>query len=307
MNHPKRTSSTLLHFGLFLIAALVLSACGLTTAAVTATPQPSQPTAAPALTTAPQPTTPPTAAPPTLGTTPVGAGTPTAAPIAILDLTQRIAPDGSIMTSAQLSTGGLGLGALELAYPASMGLSDTRRVELTIQPSQQLAALTPLAPKTPLPNAAQLLRVNDSVQMYPLMYAELRCLGFDIDPSGRQLQVVTSNKPALWAWTIHPRQAGNYEFSLEISIPVIVKGNEQTASTTPLKNLPFTVQVNAPVTTTVAPTPAPNLFTKIGDNIAANFTQVLIALISSSGVLGILFKYWLDRRAEKAKEKQGNK
>ncbi len=259
-----------------LLAATSLSACG-------GFAPTSAPTAEPNFTSAPTPD--------------IGA-------IAVLQITRENKLDGTIRTNARLSTGSLGLGALELSYPVTLPLTETRSILLKINPSSDLVSLTPVPATTPLPNSAPfLLRYNDRLEIYPVMDVELNSFGFDIDPKGKREQVITANHTAEWTWLLKPRAAGKHDVTLEISIPVIVDGIDRTMSTQSLKNIPFTIEVSGATGANPAPTPAP-LLSRIGDNLASNFTQILIALISSGGLIGFFIKYYLDKRDEKIKAKE---
>jgi hypothetical protein len=64
-------------------------------------------------------------------------------------------------------------------------------------------------------------------------------------------------------------------------------------------------------TPTVTPTPTlVPLFTRIVDNVVGNITSIIIAIVGSGGLVTLLakyFKYLLDKRKEKLKERDKKK
>ena len=241
----------------------------------TATPAVSAPTSA-----APSPAVPQTRPP---------AG-PTRSPITVIDLNQTKQPDGSIKTTAQVATqDNLGLGQMEVASPETMLMGETRTIRLRVSPSKQIASSTPVpAPgKTPdLP--AFVYKFSGNIDLYPIMFAELRTLAFDVDKQGLIRRDVTSNTPATWDWIVSPRSPGRQELAIEISIPAVINGVDAELST--LQDVPIAIQVQSPV-----PTPVP-LAARIGESLVANSGAIIVALIGLVGTLvGILVKLRSDQ------------
>jgi len=255
------------------------------------------PTAAPPATAPVQPTSAskPTAAPPTVAPTraPVGSTSKTTVPtpqaITIQNVKKDKQADGSILTTGNVTAPeNLGLGQMELAAPDAMMLSETRTIRLRLAPAQQLVALTPVAApgKTPdIPNFVY--RFSGNVQLYPVMFAELRALTFDADQKGPVRRIVESNKPVEWAWVVRPLAAGRQELTVEISIPVIVNGVNTEMSTHVLQDLTIAIQVAAqPTLPAPTQTPTPRSITdRIGDSMIENSGTLLAATI---GVIGTL-------------------
>ena len=247
------------------------------------------------------PTVTPRPLPTAVPSTPGIAKTPPPRAIVLLELAQTTQPDGNIRATAKVATGSLGIGQAELAYPETMLLGETRRVQLMVSSAPQLTALTPVpAPaKTPdLPKVAY--QVSGNIQLYPLMFAELRALNFDIEPKGRQRRSVEANKTAEWIWVVSPRTIGRHELAIEVSIPAVVDGVDSELTTDVLQNLPVTIQVQAPIVPT--PTPVP-LTTRITDSIVNNAGAIIVALIGLVGtVIGLVIKAKSDQaKAEQAK------
>jgi len=204
-------------------------------------------------------------------------------------------PDGSLVTSASVSAPeNLGLGQIEIASPETMRLTETRTVHLRLSPAQQLVSLTPVAApgKTPdIPNFVY--RFSGNVQLYPLMFAELRALAFEIDQKGPVRRILEANKPVEWVWVIRPLIAGRHELTIELSIPVIINGVTTEYSTQVLQDLTLIIQVTEP------PTPTPRSLTdRIGDSIVEHSGAIIVALL---GILSTLLGALLARRRTRAK------
>jgi hypothetical protein len=224
---------------------------------------------------------------------------PTRSPITVINLNQTKQPDGSIKTTAQVTTqDNLGLGQMEVASPETMLMGETRTIRLRVSPSQQLASVTPIpAPgKTPdLP--AFVYKFSGNIDLYPLMFAELRTLSFDVDKKGPIRRDVTPNTPAIWDWLISPRSPGRQELAIEISIPAVINGVDSELST--LQDVPLAIQVQSPV-----PTPVP-LSERIGESLAANSGAIIVALIGLIGTLmGILVKLRSDQEKSEKKRRK---
>jgi hypothetical protein len=276
---------------LYLLLALtgILSACGGAASPTMAPPtSPAQPTSALLPTSAPAQRATPSAAP-------------TVSAIALDNVNHQTNPDGSINTSAQLSVEKYGLGDFLFTYPPTMTLKDARTIQLTIRPSQQLASLTPIAPKTPLPNAANLLPINDTISIYSVMYAELTGVG--VSPEGKQRKDIVPDEPAFWTWLIRPQQAGTFDYTLAIQIPGSARGMEGFLDIK--EPLTVSIQVMDVLPIAPTPTPAPSFWDTLANNFATNLTQSLCGLLTAlvtSGILGLLVKNWLDRRSQKPAE-----
>lgn len=238
---------------------------------------------------APTPTTLPTKLPePTKA--PIGpASKPSAAPtpqaIKLQNVKRDKQADGSLLTSANVTAPeNLGLGQMELASPDAMLLNETRTIRLRLAPAQQLTSLTPVAApgKTPdLPNFVY--RYSGNVQLYPVMFAELRALAFEADQKGPVRRLLEANKPVEWVWVIRPLATGRHELTIELSIPVIVNGVSTEMSTQVLQDLTVAIQVAEPP---ILPTPTPrSVADRIGDSMIEHSGALLAALIGIFGTL----------------------
>jgi energy-converting hydrogenase Eha subunit A len=258
---------------------------------------------APAATPTPRPTLPatPTRVPPSptaVSKSPSAPSAATATPASALSL-QNIKKDrqadGSWLTSASVSAPEqLGVGQIEFAAPEKMLFTETRTIRLRLSPAQQLVALTPVpAPgKTPdIPGFVY--RFSGNVQLYPIMFAELRALAFEIDQKGPVRRILEANKPVEWAWVIRPLVAGRHDLTLELSIPVIINGVTTEFSTKVLHNLTVSILVE-----TSLPTPRP-VTDRIGDSIIEHSGAIIAALI---GILSTLLGALLAMRRARAKK-----
>ncbi len=181
----------------------------------------------------------------------------------------------------------LGIGQIDLSYPETMIVGESRAVHLRLSPAQQLVSSSKEPAKNKLPNAPNFVyKFSGNVDLYPVMNAQLIALGFDVNPSGRVQQVVDNTSPANWSWVIKAIEAGQQELSLNISIPAVVNGVDSELSKT-LQDLSIVI--------TVQPKPV-SLTDQILQSIANNSGAIVVALI---GLLGTIIGIIVKRRAEK--------
>ncbi|MBM3127578.1 MAG: hypothetical protein FJ009_02970 [Chloroflexi bacterium] len=276
---------------------IVLVACA--APAPTVAPKPTSapapmPTAA-AKPTSPPPTRAPAATATTAGKSPIGPASkattaPTPQSIKLENVKKDKQADGSSLTRANVTApDNLGLGQIELASPDAMLLSETRTIRLRLSPAQQLTSLTPVAAPGKTPDVPNFLyRLSGNVQLYPVMFAELRALAFDADQKGPVRRLVEANKPVEWAWVVKPLAEGRHELTLELSIPMVVNGVNTEMSTHVLQDLTIAIQVAAQP---IVPTATPRTTTdRIGDSMIEHSGALLAALIGIFGtLLGGLF------------------
>ncbi|CAG0942453.1 hypothetical protein ANRL1_00947 [Anaerolineae bacterium] len=268
------------------LLAISLSACALATAVPTQAPHPTLPPSGPSAATiiAASTAVATKALPPNSG-------------ITVKDVQQVTKSDGTVSKTANVATqDNLGLGQLEMTYPDTMLLSDTRRIILRITPAQQLASLTPVAAPSKTPGTPTVVYFfSGNLQLYPVMIAQLRTLAFDVDLPGHVSRTLDGTKQVTWEWIVKPRLTGRHDLSVEISIPVVRGGVATEITTDVLQNVPLTIQVNAPPAPT--PTTVP-LATRIGDSLINNAGAIIVALI---GLIGTVIGIWLKARSDQAK------
>ncbi|MDE3091566.1 MAG: hypothetical protein KGJ80_19525, partial [Chloroflexota bacterium] len=233
-------------------------------------PTPAAITAVPSATAAqPQPTASP-AKSPAARQTPA----PTPNRLTVVDITKSKQPDGSIRTTAQVNVAEtLGLGQMEIASPDTMLMGETRTIRLKLSPAQQLASITPVAAPGKTPDLPQFVyKFGGNIQLYPVMFAELRTLSFDVDLKGPIRRDVNPNVPAFWDWIVSPRAPGQQALAIELAVPAVVNGVGSELSTSVLQDLPIVIVVQA-----ATPTPVP-LSDRIGESIANNTGAIVVAL-----------------------------
>ena len=219
------------------------------------------PTSAPQVTAKPQPTTP---------------------ALAVSNAKQQKQPDGSSLTTANISTqDSIGVGQIDIANPTEMKLGDSASIRLRLSPTLQLASLTSNAAPAKTPDLPSVVyRVSGSVQLYPIMMAQLRGTTFDIDQKQPVSRLIESNKPVEWIWVVKPTTAGQQELVIELSIPILVNGVDTQMNTNVLQDLAVSIQVNAP-----PPPPTPEVTQRIMDSMVNNAGAIIVAII---GVLGTI-------------------
>ncbi|MBI3913347.1 MAG: hypothetical protein HY327_04070 [Chloroflexi bacterium] len=261
-------------FAIIFLAVIFLSACA--PAASSPTAAPPAPTSAPKATQAPAATV---------------ARTATAQPntaLVVQNSKNEITAQGNRVTGDILTDEKLGVGQMGVDYPVTMQLGESRSIVLKIAPSAQLTSLrTAPAPgkTTDLPDLV--FRLSSKVDIYPVMFAELRAVNFDFSPKGVQRRLIQQNQEMVWSWNIASQAPGAQSLSLELSIPIIVGGNASELSV--LQNLPFAINVLAP--------PPLSLTDQILKSLADNAGAILVALIGLFGtVIGLRAKARADAK-----------
>lgn len=252
----------------------------------------------------PAPTVAPTKPPPASSSAASATAPPVRSPaapgapaISFQDTQSQKQSDGNIRTTAKVTAAeNLGLGQIDLAFPETMNIGETRTVRLKLAPATQLAGLTPVPAPAKTPDLPSFVyKFGGNVDLYPLMIAELRALKFDVKPTGAQRRTVDPKKEVIWDWLVSPSTPGKHDLSLELSIPAIVSGVELEISTDVLKNLVFTIDVTQV---------QPSLLSRILDSLADNAGPLLVALI---GLLGTIIGIIVKMRSEKPKPPRSSK
>jgi hypothetical protein len=155
----------------------------------------------------------------------------------------EIQPDGAIKNTVDLSINSVGIGQLILELPSEMNVGDSGVVSLSITPDNNLAKLIDITVPTQnsdvFPHPFQF---TDTIDIYPIMMADLSGAGFEITANDQQEKVILSDRPTEWVWTIKAKDYGNQLVLVRISIPAVVEGVELPIST-PLKNIPAEIKV----------------------------------------------------------------
>jgi hypothetical protein len=228
--------------------------------------------------------------------------------IAVLNINTTTQTDGTIKNTANLSINPMGIGTLQLTSPKDIKLGDSSVVRLTITPDSVLAGL----PKVTAPTLSGIgqgyvLEFSDSLQIYPVMIAELKGVNFEIESDNHPEKPVISSMPVEWIWNITPLSAGKQTLILAISVPVIIDQTRDVISAQTLKNIPIEIQVEVSPTpkptqtpiSTFTPTPLPPI-ARIGEKLIENSSAVIIAIIGLIGVLAGIYVTYINAQKTKA-------
>ena len=151
--------------------------------------------------------------------------------------------NGVVKNTVDLSINSIGVGQLSLTLPSKIILGDSGVVSLSITPDNNLAKLINITVPTQNSNSLpQPFQFTDTIDIYPVMSADLSSAGFEITANDQPEKVILSDRPTEWAWTIKAKEDGNQLLLVRISIPAIIEGVEQPIST-PLKNIPAEIKV----------------------------------------------------------------
>jgi len=265
-----------------IVLAIFLASC-----APVAAPTAAPPTAAPAAPTSsvPNTTTPRTPAP--------GSPAPNAA-LDVKNISQTKQANQVTKTANITTASNLGVGQIDLSYPDTMIVGESRTVHLKLSPAQQLVSSQKEATtKQPANSPNFVFKFSGNVDLYPVMNAQLFAIGFEVNPAGRVQQVVDTSSPANWSWVIVAKQSGRQELALTISIPAVVNGADSEL-TKNLQDLSIVIDVQAQK---VAPV---SLTDQILQSIANNSGAIVVALIGLLGtILGIIIKMRSDKDNQK--------
>jgi hypothetical protein len=155
----------------------------------------------------------------------------------------EIQPNGIVKNTVDLSINSVGIGQLTLTMPSEMNVEDSGVVRLSIIPDNNLAKL--INNTVPTQNSdvfPEPFQFTDTIDIYPIMMADLSSAGFEIAANDQQEKVILSDRPTEWVWTVKAKDYGSQLLLVRISIPAIVQGVEEPMSTS-LKNIPAEIQV----------------------------------------------------------------
>lgn len=239
-----------------------------------------------------------TRVPPLAVTTPVPTKSlPPGSGIVVKNVQQTTQASGTTSKIADIATSdNLDLARIELAYLETMTQSDSQRISMRLTPNKLFASLTPmpLPTLTPRPSSS-VYNFSGNIQLYSVMYAQLRALAFAIDQPAQLVRTVDGSKEISWDWIVQPKSVGRQDLAIEISIPIIRNGTTTEITTDVLQNVPLTITV----LTTPPPTATPQaLGSRITDSIINNSGAIFVALI---GLIGTVLGIWVKARMDKEK------
>jgi hypothetical protein len=206
---------------------------------------------------APEPTTTPPAAIPS--PTPPETRAPTPAEDVEVAFSGETAVSGvETVTSGVLAVKDLGLGTVDATAPAELMVGKTGTIRIEIAPvfDPEEVQVETYATVTAVSEPVEVLNFYDELRIYSIMRARLSAPTFDVHTSTPEMQRLSADVPAVWAWNVVPRQPGRQSATASISVPVVIDGQVQEISTSPLRTIEFVIDVSAPPTPTPTPTPS---------------------------------------------------
>ena len=167
---------------------------------------------------------------------------------------------GEASTSGLLSVSDLGLGTVDASAPTELTVGETGSVRLEIRPAfdpdeMQVEVLVTV---TAIDEPVEVLNFFGELRVYSIMEANISAPAFDVETATPQVQRLSGDAPALWLWNVVPRRAGLHSISVSVSVPVVIDGEVQQISTSPLRTIEFGIDVQPlPPTATPLPPPTP--------------------------------------------------
>jgi hypothetical protein len=209
--------------------------------------------------------------------------------LTIQSVASEMQADGTVEYTGQLLIKPLGNATFNLVVPKIITLGESSIVQLIITPDfaseESLSVFTsPLLVDSPAP-AHKLIQ---AIPLYPIMFAELEGVYFEIRPSGAQAKAMIPPSETVWLWSLAPKQEGKQSLILSIFIEreiviqlneereVVPQPNEEEVVDSPLKNIPIEVIVETPATPVPATAPTPFITPTATDTPAATPTPLTL-------------------------------
>ena len=184
------------------------------------------------------------------------------------------------------------LGRLELTYPSEMAIEEVEEITLEIILNPEFAEIgvhpryaTGVLVVERGSKDGTIQRTEETIQVYPVMSAELIAASFDISPeNGPRRHAVTTEHSAVWLWQITAKKPGTQRVTINIyGETVRDSGTESVVA----RIRRFRI--------TVSDKPLP---WKIVDAVLDN----LVAIVSTGGPLGLILAYITYRANQESKE-----
>jgi len=160
----------------------------------------------------------------------------------------------------QLSTSPLGQGVILINVPDTIDIGESYIVHLRIVPDSYLdnkfllRGYSTLSDTNPVElrenstteevNFENSLFADGYIDIYPIMYAELRGVNFDISPSDPVPIPALMDRTMDWYWTVTSTKSGNQALVLEVFIPVEANSELKNTYFLNLYSTPIEVEVN---------------------------------------------------------------
>lgn len=126
----------------------------------------------------------------------------------------------------QKQVGTITLGKMLIVLPKRMSVDDSVEVLLRLYPSEDMADKATLNyGSTGIPSLYY--KVSDVIQLYPVMFAELKAANFRISSDASYYRALSLEYPSDWNWVVSPTKPGQQLISIQLSTPVQIEGYEQ--------------------------------------------------------------------------------
>jgi len=135
-------------------------------------------------------------------------------------------PDGTYRSTIDPSSRAIGGARLALWGPSTLDLGASGVVTLLVEPASAsgypAGSVVPNELLTPAPGD---FHSEADIAIYPFMLAELRSGNLDVSPQGPVGQLVLSDRPSVWTWTLTPRAEGPQPLVLALAAPASWEGS----------------------------------------------------------------------------------
>lgn len=153
----------------------------------------------------------------------------------------------------------LGVGTVDATAPADLDVGETGTVRVEIAPlyDPEDVQVESFVTVTAVEEPVEVLNFYDELRLYSVMSARISAPGFEVQTSTPEVQRLSADVPALWAWNVLAREPGRRSVTVSISVPVIIDGEVQDIATSPLRTIEFIIEVTRPPSPTAVPLPTP--------------------------------------------------
>lgn len=224
------------------------------------------------------------------------------AEMAILNIKSEIQSDGSIVKSAEISIDPMGIGSISITSPSQITMGESKIIKLQIIPSSVVTdQIEDESTNQSQTNNEEYIEINDELQIYPVMKAELNGINFQIISDENSEKPIVSTLPVEWIWSITPTSIGNQTLIITISVPIIIDVQQNLTSAQIIKNISLQIEV---IEENIQPTNTPiSTISRIKTNIVDDFSTIIAAVI---GLIGVLLGLIFSKKAIKKVNKKNN-
>lgn len=130
----------------------------------------------------------------------------------------------------QKNIGTIDLGDMLIRYPRTMDIGDSKELSLSLIPlGGNISESDVIVEST---DEGTYYEVSEKVQLYSVMFAELKAASFTISSDSIQYREVSPTSRTDWGWVVtpNPDKVGEQLLIVELSTPVRVEGYEESVS-----------------------------------------------------------------------------